>query len=322
MARVGGTWFLAALGCAVALGGVTACGGRSGGETQTAAVREQKPLPEEPRIERTDSIGTYGGRFVLGETTGPKTFNAMMANETSSTDITARMFVGLVDFDNETQQDAPGLAKSWEVGADGLTWTFHLRKGAAFSDGHPITSSDVLFSFELAYDETLHPSVQDLLITNGKKWEVSAPDDYTIVIKLPAPNAMVVAERRLRAHHAEACARADLQGRKLCVCLQREPCRPSRSSAADRGASNSTSACREDGARAESVLVRFRQPEAPPPLPRRTGLPRRARPGHCGLEVPFRRDRRARQREARELPAGTPTISSRATTRCTTSARP
>ena len=89
MARVGGTWLLAALGCAVAFGCVAACGGRSGGETQTAAVREQKPLPEEPRVERTDAIGTYGGRFILGETTGPKTFNAMMANETSSTDITA-----------------------------------------------------------------------------------------------------------------------------------------------------------------------------------------------------------------------------------------
>ncbi len=87
----------------------------------------------------------------------------MMANETSSTDITGHLFVGLVDFDNETQTDKPGLAKSWEVGPDGLTWTFHLRQGAAFSDGHPITSADVLFSFEVAYDDTLHPSVQDLL---------------------------------------------------------------------------------------------------------------------------------------------------------------
>ena len=51
-------------------------------------------------------FGTYGGRYVLGETSGPKTFNAMMANETSSTDITGNMFVGLADFDNETQEDA------------------------------------------------------------------------------------------------------------------------------------------------------------------------------------------------------------------------
>jgi len=170
-----------------------ACSGSSGGtEPQAALVREQQPLPAEPRVEQLDSVGTYGGRFVLGQTSGPKTFNAMMASETSSTDITGNLFIGLADFDNETQGDKPGLATSWEVGADGLTWTFHLRKGAAFSDGHAITSADVLFSFEVAYDDKVHPSVQDLLITNGQRWKVSAPDASTFVITLPAPSAMLV----------------------------------------------------------------------------------------------------------------------------------
>ena len=170
-----------------------ACSGSSGRtETQAALVREQKPLPAEPRVEQLDSVGSYGGRFVLGQTSGPKTFNAMMASETSSTDITGNLFIGLADFDNEKQIDKPGLATSWDVGADGLTWTFHLRKGAAFSDGHAITSADVLFSFEVAYDDKVHPSVQDLLITNGQRWKVSAPDASTFVITLPAPSAMLV----------------------------------------------------------------------------------------------------------------------------------
>ena len=56
----------------------------------------------------------------------------MMANETSSTDITNQvLFIGLAGFDNATQEMTPVLAKSWEVAPDGLTWTFHLRKGAA-----------------------------------------------------------------------------------------------------------------------------------------------------------------------------------------------
>lgn len=185
---------LAAVGCATALAALaTGCGGGDTGSTApTAVVREQKPLPEEPRVDQLAAVGTYGGRFVLGQTGGPKTFNAMMANETSSTDITGNLFIGLADFDNDTQQDKQALAKSWDVAADGLTWTFHIRKGAAFSDGHPITSADVLFSFQVAYDDKVHPSVQDLLITNGKRWEISAPDDYTFVIKLPAPSSMLV----------------------------------------------------------------------------------------------------------------------------------
>jgi peptide/nickel transport system substrate-binding protein len=185
---------LAALGGVVLLCGVAAAsgGGENGEEASAPVAREKHPLPEEPRTDKIEPLGTYGGRFVLGETSDPKTFNAMMANETSSTDITNRMFVGLADFDNETQDVTPGLAKSWELASDNLTWTFHLRRGAAFSDGRPITSADVLFSFQVAYDDTLHPSVQDLLVTNGKKWEISAPDDYTFVITLPSPNAMLV----------------------------------------------------------------------------------------------------------------------------------
>ncbi len=115
-------------------------------------------------------VGRYGGRFVLGETNNPKTFNAMMANETSSTDITDRLFGFLVDLTTATQQYEPGLAKSWEVAPDGVTWTFHLRKGAAFSDGHPMTAEDVLFSFEVVYDKNLHPAIQDLLKIGGQKF--------------------------------------------------------------------------------------------------------------------------------------------------------
>ena len=59
--------------------------------------------------------------------------------------------------------------QSWELAPDHLTWTFHLRKGAGFSDGHPITADDVLFSFAIAYDDTLHPPVQDLLKVGGRK---------------------------------------------------------------------------------------------------------------------------------------------------------
>ncbi len=91
-----------------------------------------------------------------------------------------------------TQQIEPGLAKSWEVAADGVTWTFHLRKGAKFSDGHAMTAQDVLFSFQVALDPTVHPSVQDLLKMGDKFYEVSAPDDYTVVIKTPAPNAVAM----------------------------------------------------------------------------------------------------------------------------------
>jgi peptide/nickel transport system substrate-binding protein len=156
---------------------------------ETVAYKDEIPPPAEPLIKQLPSVGRYGGRFVQAETNNPRTFNALMANETSSTDITDRLFGFLVDFNLATQQYEPGIAKSWEVDADGVTWTFHLRKGAAFSDGHPITAEDVLFSFEVAYDEGLHPAVQEMLQVGGKNFTLSAPDPYTVVVNTGQPHA-------------------------------------------------------------------------------------------------------------------------------------
>ena len=173
----------------IALTGTTGCR-RMANETVT--YKDEIPPPAEPLIKQLPSVGRYGGRFVQAETNNPRTFNGMMANEASSTDITDRLFGFLVDFNLATQQYEPGIAKSWEVAPDGVTWTFHLRKGAAFSDGHPITAEDVLFSFELAYDRTLHPAYQDQLQSDGKNFVLTAPDPFTVVINTGKPHAALL----------------------------------------------------------------------------------------------------------------------------------
>jgi len=174
------------IGCALALVGC----GRGGGAT--SGHHDPIPLPADTMVVRMASVGRYGGRFVIGETNGPKTFNALTANETSSTDVTNRLFAALTDFDNTTQRDVPALAKSWEISPDGMTGTFHLRHGARFSDGYPILADDVLFSYAVALDSVVHPSVQDLMTQNGKQWQISAPDSYTVVIHTPQPSALLV----------------------------------------------------------------------------------------------------------------------------------
>ncbi len=155
---------------------------------ETAEYSDPHPLPEDPMVVEAPTIGKHGGRFVFAETGNPRTFNGMMANETSSTDITTRnLFTMLVDYDNGSQQFVPLLAKSWETSPDGLTWTFHLRSGARFSDGRPMTSEDVVFSAQVALDPVLHPAIQDLLQLDGKPFEFSAPDPVTVVVKTPKP---------------------------------------------------------------------------------------------------------------------------------------
>ena len=150
------------------------------------------PVPAQSLRTPMPEVGVPGGRFVIGVTNDPRTLNPIMSNEVNSTDVINRLFTALTEYDNIAQSPCPALAKSWEMSRDGLTWTWHLRRGARFSDGHPITAADVLFSFAVAYDTTLHQSKYELLTPHGRKMQVSAPDSYTVVTRLARPFSLMV----------------------------------------------------------------------------------------------------------------------------------
>jgi peptide/nickel transport system substrate-binding protein len=57
-----------------------------------------------------------------------------------------KLFNGLTHLDNDYRSH-PDLAESWTVSADGLTYTFKLRRDVKWHDGKPFTSEDVIFSY-------------------------------------------------------------------------------------------------------------------------------------------------------------------------------
>jgi ABC-type transport system substrate-binding protein len=56
-----------------------------------------------------------------------------------------------VKFDAQTMQVIPDLATDWDISADGRTYTFHLRHGLRFSNGDPLTASDLAYSIDRAF---------------------------------------------------------------------------------------------------------------------------------------------------------------------------
>lgn len=91
------------------------------------------------------------------------------------------IYDGLVDFD-ETGALTGGIAESWDQSEDVKTWTFHLRPDAKFSDGTPITASDVVWSIErMRQSESLKGLLSNIST-------VEATDDATVTITLSAPS--------------------------------------------------------------------------------------------------------------------------------------
>lgn len=105
--------------------------------------------------------------------------------------LTTFMFDTLA-FPDVTGQEKPWLAQSWQKSADGKTWTFHLHPNATWQDGTPLTSADVVFSFN--YD--LHGPGKSTGLTQGLNYiqSVTAPDPATVVIKLSSPQAAFLSD--------------------------------------------------------------------------------------------------------------------------------
>jgi peptide/nickel transport system substrate-binding protein len=75
---------------------------------------------------------------------------------------------------------SPGLASSYQVSSNGLTWTFTLRKGVRFSNGTPLTSADVKATLDRARNDKSNANLAEFLpITN-----ITAPNAGTVVITM------------------------------------------------------------------------------------------------------------------------------------------
>jgi peptide/nickel transport system substrate-binding protein len=131
-------------------------------------------------------IGTPGGKLVIASPGGPKTFNPIVENESSSSDFVGLIFSGLTDADAHTGLPKPGLAESWTVDSSGKVYVFHLRKGLKFNDGSPLTADDVVFTWtKLVFDTSVQCAMRDILAVDGKLPEIRALDPQTVEFRLP-----------------------------------------------------------------------------------------------------------------------------------------
>ena len=96
----------------------------------------------------------------------------------------------------------PGMAESWTISPDGLTYTFKIRPDAKWSNGEKLNANDFLNSWERTLNPTTASqySYQLYYLVNGEAYGtgkikdfsqvgVKAPDEYTLVVTLTHPTA-------------------------------------------------------------------------------------------------------------------------------------
>src|SRR5262249_38470842 len=122
--------------------------------------------------------GQRGGEISYRLSSPPTTFNYLVLADENSLIVAFYMMGGrLVEFDHKNQRYVLGLAESLQRLDDGRTVELTLRDGIKFSDGHPITAEDVIFTLRAIYDErTASPVFRDAMMIGNRRIEASIPD--------------------------------------------------------------------------------------------------------------------------------------------------
>ncbi len=175
-------------GCGKSSGGAAADGGSAGGSAD-GGTQAEAPAAD---------AGAAGGNSVDVQVgPSPETIDPALNSAVDGANMIIHAFEGLLKFDKDNNI-VPGLAESYDISDDGLTWTFHLRDGLKWSDGSDLTAEDFVYSWKRVADpETAAPYGYDLLnyikgydeaeAGNVDALAISAPDAKTFVVELTNP---------------------------------------------------------------------------------------------------------------------------------------
>lgn len=122
-----------------------------------------------------------------------------LATQAGDYNVLSALLEGLVSEDPVDLHPVPGVAERWEVSSDGLTYTFHLRADARWSDGEPVTAQDFIASFRRMLTPSLAADYAPMLyVIQGAEAFHHGQTDFSSV-GLAAPDARTL---RITLDHA------------------------------------------------------------------------------------------------------------------------
>jgi peptide/nickel transport system substrate-binding protein len=129
--------------------------------------------------------------YRVGQTGDADNLNPFIGYTSPSFEVWYLTYDSLIGYDPATLtpmkgEESTGLAIDWTTSEDGLTWTFTLREGATWSDGEPLTASDVAWT----YNTIIQEEFENFTAYTNLIDRVNVIDDYTVefVCSKPKPD--------------------------------------------------------------------------------------------------------------------------------------
>jgi peptide/nickel transport system substrate-binding protein len=144
-----------------------------------------------PVARQAGAGGAPADTLVVAQQREPASLNPALENGTSSTQWGELLFQYLVKYDDsgklvgDAAADVPS-PQNGGISRDGLTITYHLRRGLKFADGAPLTAKDAVYSIDAINNPANNPQTR-FGYSDVRKAE--APDDATLVLHLKRPFA-------------------------------------------------------------------------------------------------------------------------------------
>jgi peptide/nickel transport system substrate-binding protein len=128
-----------------------------------------------------------GGQLIFADISDIDTTNGLLSDDIPTSYIMALLFESLVGVSPIDGTIVPGLADSYEIAADGITYTFNINPDANWHDGQPVTADDVVFSLDFARSgESVYAYTTQMVDSIAS---YGAVDDKTVEIVATAPLA-------------------------------------------------------------------------------------------------------------------------------------
>lgn len=162
------------------------------------------PSASDATLWRRSMLAT-GGTVVVGYNTFPADINPFTEPDLASWQIDELTAGFLVDVAPKTLQPVPDVAKSWTISNGGKVYTFYIRPGVRFSDGHPLTADDVAWTMTNYANPHVSPVVASFY---NQVTSITAVNSLTLRVTLKQPFApflansaqMFILEKRVFQH--------------------------------------------------------------------------------------------------------------------------